>query len=281
MNIFDMNRSNKMVEAINNKGMLMKNILSGILLFAYLLVANAGTVTTPGAIASLTQIPETQLQYMVVNDALVMTHGQKTQYTLSVLPAVNPSSALREILQSMQAHQYLPQVKEETIAGFKAASVHVKQQTSDWWMVIQMPELNLFLRVQDIDDALSHKADVEKLVKSVRFAPASYPAIVSGQYTMSSSYSSSYGSEFSAYSESSISLQPDGSFSTSSYAGVSGSGVSGYSEGGGQRGWWQVRGNRILAYEPPATFYNYRFEAFSNGLELYDESGEKQLWVKN
>ncbi|MCP4089006.1 MAG: hypothetical protein GY746_04355 [Gammaproteobacteria bacterium] len=259
----------------------MKSILSGILLFSYLLVANAGTVSTPGAIASLTQLPQTQFQYMVVTDVLVMTQGQKTQYTLSVLPAVNPSAALREILQSMQAHQYLTQVKEDTIAGFKAASVHVKQQASDWWMVIKMPELNLFLRVQDIDDALSHKANVEKLVKSVRFAPAGNPANVSGHYTMSSNYSSSYGSEISAYSESGISLQPDGSFSTSSYAGVSGSDVSGYSESEGQRGWWQVRGNRILAYEPPSTFYNYRFEAFSNGLELYDDTGEKQLWVKN
>ena len=42
-----------------------------------------------------------------------------------------------------------------------------------------------------------------------------------------------------------------------------------------------LRITRILAYEPSGTFYNYRFEAFSNGLELYTESNEKLLWVRN
>ncbi|MCP4877851.1 MAG: hypothetical protein GY896_20545 [Gammaproteobacteria bacterium] len=59
--------------------------------------------------------------------------------------------------------------------------MHVKIQTSDWWLVVKLLELNLFIRVGDVVDVKARKTEVERLVKSVRFAPASNPAIVSGK----------------------------------------------------------------------------------------------------
>lgn len=258
----------------------MRSVVCGFLLLTLSVSAKAGTVSTPGAIASLMQLPGTQFQYEPVADLSVLIKGRQTQYLLSVLPGLEPELLLRHILTELNAQQYLPAMETATIAGYPAATVHARLQNSNWWCVVQLPELNLFVRVEDIDDAVTKQADVAALVKSVRFAPATQPSLVSGYYTMSSSYNGSPDSSFGAYSESSITLQPDGSFNTSSHVGVTGADVSGYSEGSGPGGWWQVRGNRILAYEP-GTFYNYRFEAFSNGLELYNESNEKLLWVRN
>lgn len=259
----------------------MKKIITGVLLGGLQFAAAADPVTTPGAIASLQAPAQMQFHYDAANDASILIRPGQTQYTLSVLPVTDPGFALRAILTAMDAGQYVARIRRDTIAAANAASVHVSQQTSDWWLVIEGADLNLFLRVQDAADAPAQRATVEALLQSVRLAPASLPPIVSGHYTTGHSYSDSYDSSFSAFSESGISLQPDGSFSSSSYAGVSGAGVSGYSQGEGPGGWWQVRGNRILAFEPPDSFYNYRFEAFSNGLELYDENDEKLLWVRN
>lgn len=258
----------------------MKTVISGVLLIIASASVNAGTVSTPGAIASFLQLPGTQFQYEPVADLSILIKGQQTQYTLSVLPGLEPDLALRHILTELNAHQYLSAIKPSTIAGHPAATVHARLRNSNWWCVVRLPDLNLFIQVEDVDDAATKRSEVEQLVKSVRFAPDSRPPLVSGHYTTSSSYSGSYDNNLSTFGETSIFLQPDGSFTTSSYAGVSGAEVSGYSEGSGPRGWWQVRGNRILAYEPDA-FYNYRFEAFSNGLELYDESNEKLLWIRN
>lgn len=258
----------------------MKNLIAGILLCCCGSATAAAPVATPGAIASLQPPAQMQFHYDPATDAAIMAVPGRTRIVLSVLPATEPGFALRAILAAMGGQQFIERIEQEPVGAARAASVHVRQQTSDWWMVIGGAELNLFLRVQDVADAKAHRAAVEALARSVRLAPASHPALVSGSYTTSSSYSSSYGSSLGSFSESSISLLPDGSFSSSSYAGISGDGISGYSQGGGPGGWWQVRGNRILAFEPPESFYNYRFEAFSNGLELYDENGAKLLWVR-
>ena len=257
----------------------MKIFFVGII---YLLSLNlyAETISTPGAIASISKLPDTQFQYQAAADLSILSKAQTTQFIVSVIPALASDFSLQQILTAFDAQPYIPEIRKTTIAGFPAAEVHAQLQTSNWWLVVQLKELNLFVRVEDIKDARTHRASVEELVSSVRFATASLPPLVSGSYTMSSSYSSSYGSGPSTFSESSIWLGANGQFSTSSYAGVSGADVSGYSQGEGPGGWWQVRGNRILAYEPPGSFYNYRFDAFSNGLELYDAANEKLLWVR-
>lgn len=240
----------------------------------------AESMSTPGAIALLQPPADTHFEYDPVNDLSIMTRGRQTRFTLSVLPQTEASFALEKILLEFDAGEYVSLIEPDKIAGRVAAGVHARRQTSDWWIVVKQPEMNLFVRVQDTGDAKARRAELEALVKSVQLAPASHPALVSGDYTTGSSYSDSYGSEPSVSGESSISLQADGSFTTSSFVGVSGADVSAYSQGPGAGGWWQVRGNRILAFEPPETFYNFRFEAFSNGLELYDNSDQKLLWVR-
>ncbi len=259
----------------------MKILSLALLLIGFQLPAVAANVSTPGAIVSLLKLPGAQFQYDSASDLSILTRDQQTQFTLSVLPATEPELALQTVLSAFGGQQYISTIKVESIAGQPAASMHVKMQTSDWWLVVKLSELNLFIRVQDVADAKARKAEVERLVKSVRFAPASNPAIVSGNYITGSNYSGSSDSSLSVFSESSISLQANGGFSSSAYTGVSGTDVTGLSQGDGPRGWWQVRGNRILAFEPPVSFYNYRFEAFSNGLEVYTNNNEKLLWTRN
>lgn len=256
----------------------MRLIFIGFLLTAF--NAYAETITTPGAIASLPVPDNAPHQYLSYVDMVTIGDGQQYQITVGVLPAVKPRLALKQVLISLDASQYTSQIKDEKIAGAAVASVHAKNESSDWWMVIEKPQLNLFVRVQDANDAFKHKPYLEKLVKQVRYAPASHPQLVVGHYTMSSNYSGSYDNSISVYGESSIGLLANGVFSTSGYVGVTGADVSGLSQGGGDRGWWQVRGNRMLSFEPPDTFYNYRFEAFSNGLHVYTENNEKLLWVR-
>jgi hypothetical protein len=259
----------------------MRMAILGWMLVFTLNQAYAEISTTPGAIASMLKAPSSQFQYDPVSDLSVMIIGQQARIAVSVLPQVDPAFALQQIVIAMSGQQYLPLIRSGNMADYKTASLHVKQQSSDWLVVASMKDLNLFIRVQDVEDAQSHTTYVTQLLKSIRLATPSYPGLVSGSYTMGSQYSDSYGSDISAYSESSVTFFPDGRFSTSSYAGVSGEGVSGYSQSGSERGWWQVRGNRLLAFEPPSNFFNYRFEAFTNGLEVYDENNNRLLWVRN
>lgn len=260
----------------------MKNLIMGLLLVFGHTSLQAAKLATPGAIASFSPPAGMQFRYDPAVDQSLLIKGQQTQIILSVLPAVEPGFGMQQVLQAFQVPQYIPQVKVTNFAGYPAAMVNAQLQTSNWWLVIQMPDLGLLVRVEDVADARANKNEVEQLVKSLRFAGASLPPLVSGHYTTSSSFSAgNLTNDTSVYSESNVTLHPDGSLGSSGHTGVTGTGVTGYSQGGGPAGWWQVRGNRILAYVPPADFYNYRFEAFSNGLELYTAANEKLLWVRN
>ena len=261
----------------------MRNLINAWLLATALLLpapAIAANVSTPGAIASLPIPDNTAHRYLQPVDMVAMGDDKTFQILVGVVPTLEPKAVLTDLLNAFNAVQYISQIKMEKVAGANVASVHVKNQSSDWLMVISKPELSLFVRVQDSQDALKHKAYIGRLIKQVRFAPASHPPLVIGSYTTSSSYDGGYAGGISSYSESSVHLQQDGVFSTSGYVGITGDGVSGLSQGGQDRGWWQVRGNRILAFEPPTDFYNYRFEAFRNGLHVYNESDKQLLWVR-
>jgi len=260
----------------------MKNVIIGLLLVLGQGSLQAAKMMTPGAIASFSTPAGMQFQYEPIADQSFLVKAQQAQIILSVLPAVEPGFGMQQVLHLFQVPQYIPQIKLANFAGYPAAMVNAQLQTSNWWLVIRTPELGLLVRVEDVEDAMAHQSAVEQLVRSVRFAGASQPPLVSGHYTTSSSFSGgNLTNDTSVYSESSVTLHADGGLGSSAHTGVTGSGVSGYSQGDGPGGWWQVRGNRILAYVPPADFYNYRFEAFSNGLELYNEANEKLLWVRN
>lgn len=255
----------------------MRLFLYGLFLIAF--NAMATDVTTPGAIASMPLAPGMPHKYLTAVDMVTMGDGQSQQITVGVLPAVEAKRSLQLILQAMQASQYIQLIKTETLGNTKVASVHARVQVSEWWLVAEKKDLNLFVRVQDANNAFKHKPYVEKLIKQVRYTRAGYPRLVAGHYSTGSHYSGSHSGGVSVYSESGVTLAPNGVFSSSGHVSASGSGLSALSQGGNQ-GWWQVRGNRLLVYEPPETYYNYRYEAFSNGLHVYTENNERLLWVR-
>ncbi|WP_297766551.1 hypothetical protein, partial [uncultured Muriicola sp.] len=101
-----------------------------------------------------------------------------------------------------------------------------------------------------------------------------------GDYSTGTAYSGDVQSSVGVYSESGIRLGADGSITSSGHVSITSEAAAGYSAGSEQDGWWQVRGNRMLAFYPPSTFYNYRFQAFSNGLEIYPPQDETLLWPR-
>jgi len=55
--------------------------------------------------------------------------------------------------------------------------------------------------------------------------------------------------------------------------------VSGFSEGQRQSR-WMVRGNRLLIVAGEDDYANLRFQAFNNGLELWDQENNRHLRVR-
>ncbi len=256
----------------------MRLLIYGLIFLAF--DAVAADVSTPGAIASMPTAPGMPHHYLADVDMVTMGDGQTRQITVGVLPPVDAKKSLQLILQAMQASQYIQLIRTETLGKARVASVHARVSASEWWLVAEKKELDLFVRVQDATNALKHKPYVEKLIRQVRYNRASYPPLVAGHYSTGSHYSGNHGSGVSVYSESGATLAPNGVFSSSGHVSVSGHGVSALDRSKGDRGWWQVRGNRLLVYEPPETYYNYRYEAFVNGLHLYTENNQRILWIR-
>lgn len=247
----------------------------------FISIAVAAPVSTPGAIQRLEAPAGMRFHYDAASDVSLMVIAGQTRIALSVMLPFEPRATLTEILNAYEAAHLAPSVEATRIAGRRAAAVSARLQTDNWWVVVEGDDLNLFFQVEDAGDAKSNRDRVEQIVRSVQLAPRRFPPAVVGSYTTGSAYSGDVQSSIGVYSESGVTLGADGSIVSSGHTGITGEGVSGYSIGGGEDGWWQVRGDRILAFYPPSTFYNYRYQAFSNGLEIYPPQGETLLWPRN
>ena len=235
---------------------------------------------TQGTIQSLPKLLGYSFQYDSIYDVAEFSKPDGSKISVSVLPAFKPAHSLEQVLSRMNAGHYRSEIKTTTIASHSVATVSASLQTQHWWLVVERNDLNLFVRVESRTNPKQLRPSVEKIINSIQISKAVYPQNVSGNYNTGSRYSGSYDSSFSVYSESGITLKPDGSISASSYTGISGSNTSALNQSNNSNGWWQVRGNRLLGFKPPDGFHNFRFDAFSNGLEIHTGPNQKVLWAR-
>lgn len=242
--------------------------------------AAAAPFTSPGAIAQL-EVPQGFVpQYESTADLTLLTRGAGDQLLLIVGPPLDPRAGLTKLLELFGALHLAPQIVDGTIAGHTGVQLDTVTNVHERWYVLPVGGASLVIRAASTTSFEHLQPVTESVVRSIVLAPATYPPLVAGSYETNVQHSGSYDAGGpSVYSENSISLQPDGSVHERGFVGGSGDFGSVISESTGQ-GRWEVRGNRLLLLNGSGVGSNFRVQAFSNGLELYDEQGNKRLWVR-
>ena len=206
------------------------------------------------------------------NDARANKAGQSGSGAASTLLAL--------LLQSLGASQYANQIQDERVSGYPAATLLVQAQTSDRITLLSGRELSLVFRIQDAENAARFDRWLERAAKSVQLAPAQFPVEMVGSFQTGSQYSGADYGGVSGYSQSSVYLGAQGEVVYGGYSSFSGPGSSVLGGGGSPQGAWQVRGDRLIVFSPPADFLNARFQVFRNGIEVYPAGGKTLLWVR-
>lgn len=241
---------------------------------------HADMVNSPGAIASIEAPPGLSFVYQAEMDLLQFAQEGKSQITVSVLPSGEPKALLALLLQSLGASQYANQIQDERVSGYPAATLLVQAQTSDRITLLSGRELSLVFRIQDAENAARFDRWLERAAKSVQLAPAQFPVEMVGSFQTGSQYSGADYGGVSGYSQSSVYLGAQGEVVYGGYSSFSGPGSSVLGGGGSPQGAWQVRGDRLIVFSPPADFLNARFQVFRNGIEVYPAGGKTLLWVR-
>ena len=220
---------------------------------------HADMVNSPGAIASIEAPPGLSFVYQAEMDLLQFAQEGKSQITVSVLPSGEPKALLALLLQSLGASQYANQIQDERVSGYPAATLLVQAQTSDRITLLSGRELSLVFRIQDAENAARFDRWLERAAKSVQLAPAQFPVEMVGSFQTGSQYSGADYGGVSGYSQSSVYLGAQGEGVYGGYSSCSGPGSSVLGGGGAPQGAWQVRGDRLIVFSPPADFLNARF----------------------
>ena len=244
-----------------------------------LLWAQAVTAETfNSAIQSLT-IPDGWQHQMDPNSGThAVFYQNETQLIVSWLPQTDPVNSLN----SLQAEVgWQTNIESTTLAG--QPSYRVVGSNGGYETSIRITELNdgyamTILNTANSIDAL--QKTLSTVVASLRIAPKQLPNDLIDSFRTQSDFSSSYSADLGNVSfTETTTLLSNGTYIEGSNVTASSSSATGISSGE-VSGLWQVRGNLIYFSNGKEYLSHYRFESFSNGLELYSNEGDPWLWVR-
>ena len=221
------------------------------------------TVTTEGAIREIGAIDGFEFYYHSQTDTLTFRKDQSAMITVNVIPRQDPVEGIKQIMGAYGALQFASKVSPEKIAGCNAASVEIDHALGKIWaLTVEADELNLQVVVRDVDEPLSHRAQVVSMLRLVKFATANYPKELVGRFKIETR---SGGRLIEGVSPiSSVDIEANGKFKYVPNKQAIGALV--ISDGETPKdGTWEVRGNRLLSFVPPITFINYKFDTDTDG----------------
>lgn len=137
--------------------------------------------------------------------------------------------------------------------------------------------LTILNTARALDDV---RPTVANVLQSITIAPRAFPGDLLDSFRTRSDFSSSYSAELgnTAFTEVTT-LLPNGLYVEGTNVSASSSSATAISRSDAS-GLWEVRGNLIYFMTETEYLSHFRFESFSNGLELYSESPDPWLWVR-
>ena len=238
---------------------------------------------TPGVLASVAVPASWHAQYDPFADSIVLLEPERNQVILFSWVAMEPSSALTNLLAELGSANLADSIRAVQFGGFAGAEVRIESGpgAKDWFLALERDGILFGVWAKTVGSFEALSPVLARIVSETTVAQAGWPPLVAGSYQVSSTYSG--GTSGSLLGEQFVTLFPDGTARSRSaiMGGTAGVDVLGQGSTAGSR--WEVRGDRLLIVTADGELISKRLAGvYSNGLSFHGatRNDRAEHWVR-